>query len=181
MVKTFLTGPLTVKDLNWLLGNVMQWVNDAEVVKNFARFNHRFTRREERKILRQLLKSPNDKLFVIMNDKGEYIGQIGLNQIYWPSGTARLGIVVSKKDEWGRGHAQRAIKQLLAIAFKKLKLNKVWAIFYKTNKRMLYVTKKLGFAREGLLREEYFHNGKHHDMIRVAILKREWRKGRRKV
>ncbi len=169
--KTYLR-PLRMSDLD----NVMTWVNDREVTKNLAKFNKKITRIEEKKFLRNLLKSKNDRVFSIENEDHEYIGQIGIHQIYWPARNGRLGTIIGNKNAWGKGHASRAIAKILTIAFKKLKLNKIWIICYTTNKRMQHICKKLGFKKEGILREEYFHKKEYHDMIRMSILRKEWLK-----
>ncbi len=173
--KTYLRGPLTIKDLDEVLEHAMEWVNEPEVTKNFAQFDHVYTKEEERAYLTKLLTSPTDRVYAIENEKHEYIGQIGIHQIYWPAKHGRIGTVLGKKSEWGKGHAKRALELLCPIAFKELGLNKLWAIFYKTNERMKHITDSLGFKQEGLLRQEYCHKGQYHDMIRMALLKDEYK------
>lgn len=175
MVETRLRGPLSPSDVDGILDDVMGWVNDAEVVKNLARFNRPpITREEEREFLVKHFASPTDRVYAIENGDGRYIGQIGLHQIYWPAKNGRLGIVIGRRDEWGRGHASRAIEALLPLAFEQVGLNKVWAIFYVANARMRHITEKLGFVQEGVLLEEYFHQERYHDMVRVCLLRRHW-------
>ena len=67
-----------------------------------------------------------------------------------------------------------SIRNILEIAFNDLELNKIWAIFYTTNTKMKHITDNFFFKQEGLLRQEYFHNEKYHDMFRVAILRQDW-------
>lgn len=171
---TRLRGPLTAGDVAGVLDHVLAWVNDPEVTRNLARFDHCFSREEEAAFLTRLFASDQDRVFAIENEKQEYIGQIGVHQIYWPARLGRLGIVISRRDEWGRGHARRAITALLDIAFGSLRLNKIWAVFFTTNARMLGLCERLGFQREGVLREEYFHRDQFHDMVRMSLLAREW-------
>jgi len=38
----------------------------------------------------------------------------------------------------------------------------------------LYVD-KCGFIIEGVLRDEYFHKGKYHNIVRIALLEKEYR------
>ena len=173
-MSTRLRGPLTPDDVEGILDDVMLWINDPEIVKNLARFDHVITRDEEREFLKKHFASPTDRVFAIENERGQYVGQIGIHQIYWPAKNGRLGTVIGRRDEWGRGHASAAIEQLLPIAFEKIGLNKVWAIFYTTNARMRHITSKLGFVQEGVLLDEYFHQNAFHDMVRVCMLKRQW-------
>jgi RimJ/RimL family protein N-acetyltransferase len=171
---TRLRGPLTTADLDGQLDHVMGWINDPEVTKNLARFDHVITRDEERAFLARLFASPNDRVFAIETDDGRYVGQIGIHQIYWPAKHGRLGIVIGNKAEWGRGHAKRANELLLRVAFDELGLNKLWAILYPTNARMRHICESLGFVQEGVLLDEYFHQDRFHDMVRLCLLKRTW-------
>lgn len=172
---TRLRGPLGPGDVEEMLDRVLGWVNDPEVTKNLARFDHVFTREEERAYLNALFASPNDKVYALEDGGGQYLGQIGVHQIYWPARHGRLGIVLGRKEEWGKGHARRAIAALLPLAFEELKLNKLWTIFFTTNARMRHICEGLGFVQEGVLRDEYFHRGEFHDMVRMSLLAREWR------
>ncbi len=178
MSATRLRGPLTASDVDGLLDDVMSWVNDPDVTKNLARFDGKISREEEREFLLRHFASPTDRVFSIEDEGGGYIGQIGIHQIYWPARNGRLGIVIGKRSEWGRGHASRAIEQLVPLAFEQLGLNKIWAIFYTTNLRMRHITEKLGFVQEGVLLEEYYHREEFHDMVRVCLLRRHWNERR---
>lgn len=174
---TRLRGPLGPGDVDSVLDDVMAWVNDPEITKNLARFDHAFTRDEERAFLARLLASTTDRVFALENEQGRYVGQIGIHQIYWPARNGRLGVVIGRREEWGRGHARRAIAGILPFAFGELGLNKVWAIFYQTNARMRHILESLGFVREGVLLEEYFHRDTYHDMVRMCLLRRSRKPG----
>lgn len=171
---TRLRGPLTPADVEGMVDEVLRWVNDPEVTRNLAKFDHVFTREEEVAFLTRLFSSREDRVFAIENEAGRYVGQIGVHQIYWPARNGRLGIVLGCKDEWGKGHAMRAMGQIVRVAFTDLELNKLWTIFFTTNERMRHMCTRLGFQQEGLLREEYFHRGSYHDMVRMSLLRREW-------
>mgnify|MGYP001598161827 CR=1 FL=1 len=72
----------------------------------------------------------------------EYIGQVGINQIYWKSKLGRISIVIGNKKYQGKGYAQAALKEILKIALKDLKFHKVWVITVETNKKMKHLLKK---------------------------------------
>ncbi len=174
MSDTRLRGPLKPADVEGMVDAVLRWVNDPEVIKNLAKFDHLYTREEEAAFLTRLFSSPDDRVFAIETGAGEYVGQIGIHQIYWPAKNGRLGMVVGKKEEWGKGHAMAAFRQLIPIAFRDLGLNKLWTIFFTTNAKMRHMCESLGFSQEGVLREEYFHRDTFHDMVRMSLLRREW-------
>lgn len=159
---------LSVKHIDFVMG----WINDPEVVKNFQNFGKRFTRKKELQFIKQLVKSKNDRVFSIFTTEGTYVGQCGINQISRQNKLARLSLFITK-NQWNKGYAQEAISLLLHTAFIKLKLHKVWIMFYTTNKKALHLYKKAGFVKEGVLKDEYFWNGKYHDIVRMAIINKK--------
>ena len=56
-----------------------------------------------------------------------------------------------------------------------LGLHKLWVMMFAHNTRTRGIVQRLGFVEEGVLREEYFHDGGWHDMVRLSLLEREWR------
>ena len=55
-----------------------------------------------------------------------------------------------------------------------MKLHKLWLMVFRKNERGRRLYTRLGFQEEGVLREEYFHEGGWHDMVRMSMLDREW-------
>lgn len=163
--------PLQLSDLD----KVMTWVNDPEIVGNFQHFNRTISREEEQQYLERILASPTDKVYAIETEGGEYLGNVGLHQIYLPSRNARFSIIIGNREHWGQGYAQKAIEQLLEIAFNQMGLHKVWGIVFEENEKNKHIyLDKLGFKVEGVLKEEYFHKGKYHTMLRIAMLEDEY-------
>jgi len=164
--------PVSLNDIN----NIMSWINDPDVIKNFQHFGKKFTKQEELKFLKKVLANNTDYIFSIFK-KGtnEYIGQSAINQINWQNKLGRLSLLI-KKEHWGKGYAQEVIPLLLEYAFKKLKLNKVWLMAYQSNKKGMHIYKKMGFKKEGVLQEEYFWNGTYHTIIRMAMLASSYKK-----
>lgn len=163
--------PLSIDDLD----NVMTWVNDPEIIGNFQNFSLPITRDNEKVFLERLLASDTDKVFALENEEGTYLGNIGLHQIHWPSRNGRLAIVIGNKDYQGKGYAQSAIGKALDLAFDQYGLHKVWLVVFEQNEKARHVYQKCGFREEGLLKDEYFHRGRFHTMIRMAVLEDEFR------
>jgi RimJ/RimL family protein N-acetyltransferase len=163
--------PLTLDDVD----HVMTWVNEPDIVGNFAAFSGEpFTREQELAYLTKLIASPNDRVFSIERDDGAYVGQVGVHQIHWPSRVGRLSCIIGARAHMGRGHGTAAIGALLDRAFGELELHKIWLMIFATNARSYGIYRRIGFVEEGLLREEYFHRGAWHDMKRMGLLAREW-------
>jgi diamine N-acetyltransferase len=151
----------------------MTWVNDPEITAHFATLGN-ISQTQETTYLIKMLQSPNDRLFSIFVD-GEYAGQCSLNQIYWPAGNARLFLVL-KKEFQGRRLAQKVIAKILQRAFDEISLNKVWLIVREANEKARHVYRRAGFETEGVLREEYCVEGRFVNMVRMAILERDYRR-----
>ena len=148
--------------------NVMTWVNDERLVKNFQNFDKVLTREEELVILEKLIASQNDKCFSIFRrNDGKYLGQGSINQISRKNKLGRLSLFL-KPEFWGQKYAQEAVGLLVQHAFECLGLHKVWLMVWATNEKALHVYRGCGFEAEGTLREEYFWRGKHHDMVRMG-------------
>jgi len=76
---------------------------------------------------------------------------------------------------WGRGYATEAGRALLAWAFDTLELNRVQAETDTRNAASARVLEKLGFLREGTLREDCIVDGEVSDSWVYGLLKAQWR------
>ena len=148
--------------------HIMTWVNDPEVVKNLQHFDKTLTREDELSYINKILSSKNDFVFSFF-DGSEYIGQGGIHQISWENKLGRVSIMIARKH-WGKGYGQEILKRLINHAFKELGLHKIWLMHWKENKKAEHIYKKLGFKKEGILKDEYYWQGQYHDMVRMAII-----------
>lgn len=157
--------------------DILSWVNDMSVVGNLATFAGKpLTREDELAWVRKMRTSTDDKVFTVTaSADGRYLGQVGLHQIFWRSKVARGAAVIARRDEMSRGFGSAAIASLMDIAFGELGLHKVWLMVFATNTRSRRTWSRLGFVEEGTLRDEYFHDGQWHDMVRMGLLEDEWR------
>lgn len=74
----------------------------------------------------------------------------------------------------GRGMATEAVKLVIELAFKSLKLHRVEAYIAPENIPSIRVIEKAGFMREGLLRKLLFINGQWVDHYMYAMLQEEY-------
>jgi RimJ/RimL family protein N-acetyltransferase len=76
---------------------------------------------------------------------------------------------------WGHGYATEAARAVLQWAFATLDLNRVQAETDTRNTASARVLEKLGFVREGTLREDCVVDGDVSDSWVYGLLRREWR------
>jgi [ribosomal protein S5]-alanine N-acetyltransferase len=75
---------------------------------------------------------------------------------------------------WGHGYATEAARAVLQWAFDTLEMNRVQAETDTRNTASARVLEKLGFVREGTLREDCVVNGDVSDSWVYGLLRREW-------
>lgn len=104
---------------------------------------------------------------------GAFLGWVGLTRWNPEYRSASLGFC-STRAAWGHGHMTEAAGALLAWAFDTLDLNRVQAETDTRNLASARVLDKLGFVREGTLREDCVVDGDVSDSWVFGLLRREW-------
>ncbi len=104
---------------------------------------------------------------------GAFIGWCGLTSWNPDFRSASLGYVFDAAA-WGRGYATETAHAVLRWAFDTLDLNRVQAEADTRNVASARVLEKLGFVREGTLREDCVVNGDVSDSWVFGLLRREW-------
>ena len=103
------------------------------------------------------------------------IGNIGFNHINWVSRNANIFLTIGEPEYWGKGIAGEASKLLINYGFTELNLHKIFAGVFTPNTRSLRAAEKLGFEKEGVLKEEMYVDGQYHDIHKFALFKRDWK------
>lgn len=85
----------------------------------------------------------------------------------------KLGYAIAAQ-EWGRGYATDAARALTTFAFTELGLHRISAAIGPENAASIAMVEKLGFTREGVLRDHVFTNGSWRDSILYSVLEHEW-------
>jgi [ribosomal protein S5]-alanine N-acetyltransferase len=104
---------------------------------------------------------------------GAFLGWCGLTRWNPDYRSASLGYCLGDAA-WGRGYATEAARALLQWAFDTVELNRVQAEADTRNVASARVLEKLGFVREGTLREDCVVNGDVSDSWVYGLLRREW-------
>ncbi len=76
---------------------------------------------------------------------------------------------------WRQGIVTEAIKLILGLCFSEVELHRVYAHVFPDNTGSMRVLEKVGFTREGLLRQAAMKNGNFVDTYIYSILEDEWR------
>ncbi len=113
------------------------------------------------------------RLAVDRGSDGAFIGWCSLTRWNADYRSASMGYCYDDAA-WGHGYATEAAGALLLWAFETLDLNRVQAETDTRNAASARVLEKLGFVREGTLREDCVVNGDVSDSWVYGLLRREW-------
>jgi [ribosomal protein S5]-alanine N-acetyltransferase len=105
---------------------------------------------------------------------GSFLGWCSLTGWNPDYRSASLGYCLNEAAS-GQGYATEAARALLQWAFDTLDLNRVQAETDTRNVASARVLEKVGFVREGTLREDCVVNGDVSDSWVYGLLRREWR------
>ena len=122
-----------------------------------------------------ILNSASSKNYIIEESEGNTaIGVTSLINIDTKNRNAECIIDIGEKEYWGKGYGTEALKMLLEYAFLELNLHRVSLRVFSFNESAIHIYNKIGFRKEGIMRESIYRNGKWHDIIIMGVLKREY-------
>lgn len=103
----------------------------------------------------------------------QMIGTCALYDINPTHARAALGYALMP-EHWGKGLATEAASLAMSYGFLELGLHRIEADTEPNNLRSNKVLERLGFQREGLLRERFMHPAGIQDSLIFGLLKPEW-------
>lgn len=106
--------------------------------------------------------------FTIRAD-GDIVGEIVLEDPSICRSTYTVGFAIAR-DRWNQGICTRALEQVVRFAFEELRLHKVAGDCDCDNPASGRVMEKVGFTREGVLKEHVYKNGRYIDRIQYGIV-----------
>ena len=158
---------------------MLRWASDEEVVRWHGPPDWPATRAQQEPLHRARDGGGfADKAFAIETLDGDLVGDCGLRKIDWKSRKAEFFITIGEKQFWDKGFGADTLKLISRLAFDKMNLNRVWLTVLLDNPRAVRCYEKCGFAREGLLRQESFVDGKYRDVLMMAILREDYERTR---
>jgi [ribosomal protein S5]-alanine N-acetyltransferase len=104
---------------------------------------------------------------------GELVGTCTLARLDVTNRRAELGFALGRAF-WGRGYMEAALPAVMEFAFSRLGLHRLVADADPRNIPSIRTLERLGFLREGLLREHYLIQGEAQDAVVYGLLRSEW-------
>jgi RimJ/RimL family protein N-acetyltransferase len=115
----------------------------------------------------------NLRLGIALSESGILLGTCSLFSINSVCRRAEVGYGLGS-FAWGHGYMHEALQALLDFGFGELGLNRIEADIDPRNGASARTLERLGFAREGYLRERWIVGGEVSDTALYGLLRREW-------
>jgi RimJ/RimL family protein N-acetyltransferase len=153
---------------------LQHWINDPAVTRTLLA--HRpLNLASEEQWIDDLYKTDHEVVLgIVISATDRLIGATGLHQIDYKNRHAQFGIVIGDTHEWNKGYGTEATALMVAYAFETLNLNRVWLHVYETNAYGIKAYEKVGFCKEGVLRQETFRDGRYVDTIAMGMVRSDW-------
>jgi len=101
------------------------------------------------------------------------IGRCGFNYILQRDRRASIGYDLAFA-QWGNGIMTEAVRAMITFGFERLDLNRIEADAAAENIGSIRVLEKVGFKHEGVQEEQYFEWDEFHDLVMLALLKKDF-------
>ncbi|MFC4321241.1 GNAT family N-acetyltransferase [Litchfieldia salsa] len=99
------------------------------------------------------------------------IGTIGFNAWSPKHKRAELGYEIHP-DHWRKGFTSEAVTKVIEYGFTDFGLTRIGAVVFIDNEASIKLLTKVGFQKEGILRDYMYQNGEAYDTYVYSLLKR---------
>jgi RimJ/RimL family protein N-acetyltransferase len=154
----------------------VRWFADAETTR-YLSIRAPFSRAMEEKWFESMLEQQGKRSYhfvicLLADDRP--IGTAGFHHVNPEDGNAAFGISIGEKAEWSKGYGTDALLAICDFGFGQLRLERIELDVYEPNRRAQRSYEKAGFVTEGTLRHAHYSDGRHHDVLRMSLLRQEW-------
>lgn len=158
---------------------LLEWVNTEKLLHQWggSGFQYPLDTKQLEEYISSTEKENADVLAykVIEEQSGKTIGHISIARINRKHRSARIGrVLVGDTEVRGRGIGEQMMKKALEIAFGELKMHRVSLGVFDFNKPAIACYEKVGFTKEGLLRDTLLVEGKYWSVWEMRMLEDEW-------
>lgn len=153
----------------------VNWRNDDTVTTLLGGKKYFVSSETERQWVQNAITQNKDvRLAICTVEDNLYIGNIYLTDIDYINRKAVSHILIGNHAYWHGGYGTAAMRLLLDYAFNHKNLHRIEAIVLDDNIGSQKLHEKLGYKKEGLLRQSVYKDGQYKDQIVYALLKEEY-------
>jgi len=148
---------------------------DIEAARLLPRAPHTHleqTKSVMRRVLAQREAGTTMGFAVTLRESGAMIGVAGIHHIERDNDCAQIAYEIERAHA-GRGLMTEGVARVLELAFREVALHRIEARIDPRNVRSIRLVERLGFAKEGVLREHFKFEGRFYDTAIYARLSHE--------
>jgi len=168
----------------------LRWMSDADIDALYTIFSNPEVMRywssppiPDRNAAAQILKGAHEgfhnrtllKWGLAKRADDALIGTVTLINLSFDNRRAEIGYALGR-GHWGNGYMHEALQGLLNYAFEVLDLHRLEADVDPRNSASIRTLERLGFQREGYLRERWQVDGEIQDALFYGLLRPEWKR-----
>lgn len=112
---------------------------------------------------------------IACNKEHDFIGLARMDQHDAQNRSLRIGVDVEVALR-GLGFGTKTYRTLFTYVFDELNIHRLWLQVLETNERGIHLYDRLGFKKEGILRDAVFRRGSYVGYIVMSILEQEYRR-----
>jgi len=75
---------------------------------------------------------------------------------------------------WGKGIMAESLETMIRFGFERMSLNRIRVLIPSHNDPSMRLVQRLGFKKEGVLRDRAYFQGRYVDDVCFSLLRREW-------
>ncbi len=165
--------PFTRADIPSLVG----WNSTPEFLRQWAgdTFTHPLDAAQVEEHLKQTAAAGDLVFKAVERESGQAVGHIELRSIEREHRKARIARVLVGAENRGRGIGTQMMEAVLRIGFEQLGLHRMELGVYDFNTAAIACYEKVGFKKEGLLRDVTRMGEGYWSLWTMSILEDEWR------
>ena len=114
-----------------------------------------------------------NRWMLVLKDSSTAIGTCGYHNWSRRNRSVEIGYDLSP-GFWHQGYMNEALTRAIKYGFESMGLNRIQAFVHVRNEPSLRALSRLGFDKEGIIREKYLCRGQYHDHFCLSLLRREW-------
>lgn len=169
--KRLVLREVTKEDAN----SILHYLSDAEVMKYYGLdpFNSLDNTLDEISWYQSIYNNKTGiRWGITLKEQGIVIGSCGFHNTVSQHFRTEIGFELSK-EQWGKGIAAEAVGAIINYGFEHMHFQRIEALIEPPNLSSQRLVEKIGFVREGLLRNYEFTRGKFDDLYMYSLLKQD--------
>ena len=152
------------------LANALTWMNDTEVTTWTLVGDLPITRLWEEEFFDKAMRGDSERVtFAVETLAGDHVGFTGFHKIDHRDGVGTTGVLIGRKDRWGKGLGTDAVRVRTHYAFEVLGLRLLLSEAMEGNEASIRMLLRCGYREVGRIPRRYFKRGAYRDVLLFAL------------